>query len=185
MHNQLMQQQQQQQRQQELQSTAQHLINDAYLNQERIAKQRHRADAEQAQRLLEKAFPLSDDLSSVTSPREHSINTDPGPSGRTSGKGPRPKTALDRLLSEGSVSGLPRSHGPISGMPSTNITSNGSPRPAWQSSSPAQAPSASPPPPGPSQHILAAMSEDEKRLLLQAIREELHVMQNSNIEYLW
>ncbi len=180
---QFQQQQHDHQKQEQVRAAAQSLINDAYIQHEKAAHHRRSKDHKEAAKTLPKtkdkshdhkssqsvptSVPGSASASGVLSPT--SVRTEPVHDSKHSRRSSRPKTALDRLLSEGSLTGLPQYSGGITTMPST----------AWQSS----APSASQRPPGdttPSQSRLASLTPQEKQLLLQAIREEIRSMKHSS-----
>ena len=156
-------------------------------------------DSEEATRLLDDAFPLVRQRHSApTSPPSHSCDSAPSvpqsdskvvPRPR-SRKSKRPKTALEKLLSDGSLSGLPPQHSDspstLSGPSLNSLTRN-----AWEVP---KSPHVVSPPDTRSEQSnirsaaevisrgLNSLSPQEKKVLLQAIRSELQAMQPPSAE---
>lgn len=193
---QLLAEQEDQKKQKEAQLAAQQLINAAYLQQVAAAEQqkRHEEDAKQAKELLDKAFQLTPATKSW-----QSTKSNPVPSRRHSGHatpkdqasvqtapvmGQRPKTALERLLQEGSLTGLPQ----YSQTPQSQT-----PRSAWATPSTSSMPgktvtyrepvtstAGEPLTNGvnssPSHSVVNSLKQEDKDRLLMAIREELKAL---------
>ena len=190
--------------QQQLRQTAQQLINEAYQQQQENSRVKRELDSQQANRLLSEAFPLANQRHSApASPPSQSNDSFPSaPHSTYSERVPKPrarrfkhKTALEKLLSEGSLSGLPPPHGhKMSTTSLEDVTPVSQPKPspstvnrnAWDESN------SSPHLPTPESNVRSAaeviskglnsLGPQEKKLLLQAIRTELQAMQPPSTE---
>ena len=185
--------------QQQLRQTAQQLINETYQQQQENSRAKHQMDSQQAGRLLNEAFPLAKHRHSApASPPSQSNDSIPSVSHSDSRGAPKPrarksketKTALEKLLSEGSLSGLPPPHRHrVSTTSLEGATSLSQPRPsqnkvnrnAWNDSND---PELSQSPHTDVRSAAEVISKglnclgiQERKLLLQAIRTELQAMQ--------
>ena len=179
----LRQQQHEHQQQEKIRRAAKELINDAYLQQEKAAKDRRKHESKEVSRLLDQAFPNTErshdrdssqsvpvsahdsaSQSGIFSPS--SIRTEPV-HGSKSRHSRRPKTALERLLTEGTATGVPQ-------------TRLSTPRSAWNTSNSSDQ--------GQSHKdrghtssdqgriSLSTLPPEERQLLLEAIRTEIRAM---------
>ena len=177
----------------QLRQTAQQLINEAYLQQQHNSRAKRGLDSEEATRLLDEAFPLVQHRHSApASPPSDSVQSVPvvqsdskEASRSKSRKSKTQKTALEKLLSGGSLTGLPPPH-------NHSLSRNAAPSPnsatrnAWEESTRSQPLPSSATRPHESNVRSAAevisrglnsLSPQEKKVLLQAIRTELQAMQ--------
>ena len=186
-----------------LRKTAQQLINEAYLQQE-LDSLRKQQDADTTNRLLKDAFPLADTTpprsnhsggSGVKSPSTLSsgkpdgsyMEADPGM--RSSSQGGRypEKSALERLLSQGSLTrtAIPNN------LPSSNIPRTSSPLRTDTPRASTHLPNISSIQSTPSAHVRQAggapygetrlvLSDLDREALSQVLRNELRALQSSS-----
>ncbi len=194
--------------QQQIRQTAQHLINEAWQQHEETARTQRELDGQQASRLLDEAFPLADAAASNPHGRSNGVVSPPPQSSESlpnsaSQRGAeqssrssksRPKTALERLLSDGSLTiGLPPT--PRSAQSSRRQSANGalnngiagshSGKNAWESQPTLPRRGRTNSSGGSSIRSAAevisqglnSLTPHDKQILLQAIRDELQSME--------
>ncbi len=191
---QLAQQQAAHHQQTQLRHTAQQLINEAYQQQRDNARVKRRLDAHQAQVLLDDAFPLTGkrhqeqqpEYSAAASPPSVSNSSAPSAdfqrvriSSSDGKKYKQPKTALEKLLANGSLTGLPptyyrnTSSSSLPGTSSRDHEGGSTPRPSVGSQDSHDVRSTA----AVISRGIENLSPRDKNILLQAIRSELHAMQ--------